>query len=66
MNVNVIKEAREAKQLTQQELADVIGRDRSLITKIENGDAFPSVTTAKEIGRVLEIDWTIFFENQGE
>lgn len=62
----VLREVREMKQMTQQNLADAIGKDRSLITKIENGDTLPSVETAKAIGRILEIDWTIFFKGIGE
>ncbi|MFW5649131.1 MAG: helix-turn-helix transcriptional regulator [Candidatus Alkaliphilus sp. MAG34] len=61
-----LKEARELKCMTQQELATAIGRDRSLITKIENKDTFPSVETAKAIGKVLDIDWTLFFKEIGE
>lgn len=61
-----LKAMRESKQLTQQALADLIGKDRSLITKIENGDAFPSVKTAKLIGKVLGIEWTLFFKHMGE
>lgn len=61
-----LKEIRESEGMTQQELADAIGRDRSLITKIENKNTLPSVETAKAIGRVLKIDWTIFFDDIGE
>lgn len=61
-----LKEIRESKGLTQLQLSNMIGRDRSLIAKIESGDTFPSVETAKSIARVLEIDWTIFFNKIGE
>lgn len=61
-----LKDIREAKGFTQQQLADKIGKDRSLIAKIENGNTAPSIETAKAIGKVLEISWTIFFENEGE
>lgn len=61
-----LKKIREKKQMTQQELANIIGKDRSLIAKIENENTLPSVETAKAIGRVLNIKWTIFFENTGE
>ena len=64
-NLN-LKEVRESKGLTQQQLADEIGKNRSLIAKIENGDTAPSVETAKAISRVLDIKWTIFFEQIGE
>ena len=64
-NMN-IKLEREKKLLTQQQLADLVGVDRTLISKIENGAATPSVTTAKKIAAVLGFDWTRFFEDEDE
>lgn len=61
-----LKRIRKEKGLTQRELADLIGKDRSLIAKIESEDVFPSVSTAKAIARVLNFDWTVFFRNVGE
>lgn len=66
MNLNTLKTLREEGGLTQQQLADLICKDRSLIAKIENENTFPSVETAKAIGRVLNVNWTIFFENKSE
>ena len=63
MNKNTLKIIREKAGLTQQQLAGLIGKDRSLITKIENENTFPSVETAKAIGRVLHVNWSIFFES---
>ncbi len=31
---------------------------------VENGDRRPSVDVAKAIAKVLDIDWTIFFESE--
>lgn len=61
-----LKKIREDNNMTQLELATKIGKDRSLITKIESGDSLPSVGTAKAIGYVLGFDWTLFFEDVGE
>lgn len=61
-----LKLIREEKNITQQQLADEIGKDRSLIAKIENGVTLPSVETAKAIGRALKFDWTNFFSEVGE
>ncbi len=61
-----LKEIRIKKNMTQQELADKIGKDRSLIAKIENENTFPSIKTAKALGKVLGVSWTIFFNNIGE
>jgi len=59
-----LKELREKKLLTQQQLAEMVGVDRTLISKIESGAAQPSVTTAKKIATVLGFDWTKFFEDE--
>lgn len=56
-----LKSKREKNNLTQQELADLIKMDRTLISKIESGVSAPSVNTAKKIAEVLGFDWTLFF-----
>lgn len=58
-----LKIKREKKRLTQQQLAELVGVDRTLISKIESGAATPSITTAKKIAAVLGLDWTRFFED---
>ncbi|GAA4715235.1 helix-turn-helix domain-containing protein [Brevibacillus fulvus] len=54
-------EIRMRKQLTQKEVANLAGIERSYYTKIENG-AIPSVKVAKRIAEVLETNWTFFYE----
>ncbi|NLI59582.1 MAG: helix-turn-helix transcriptional regulator [Clostridium sp.] len=66
MRENILKKIREKEGLTQQQLADYIGKDRSLIAKIECEGASPSVDTAKAIGKALGVDWTIFFADECE
>lgn len=61
-----LKQEREKKSLTQQQLANLINMDRTLISKIESGVSSPSVETAKKIATVLGFDWTRFFENDDE
>ena len=39
-----IKEKRQAKNLTQEELAKIMGVDRSTVTKWENGQANPKIS----------------------
>lgn len=57
-----VKSKREAKGLTQQQLADLIGCTRSVITMIETNTTYkPSVPTAKQIGHILNFEWTKFF-----
>jgi len=62
MSENVLRKIREKEELTQQQLADYIGKDRSLIAKIECEGASPSVETAKALGKTLGVDWTIFLQ----
>ena len=56
-----MKEKRENNKLTQEQLAEIVGVDRTTITKIENGGR-PSVKTAQKIAEALKFDWTIFFK----
>lgn len=57
-----LKSIREEHGMTQEKLANEIGKTRTLITSIESGDSKPSVVTAKKIAEVLGFDWTNFFE----
>ena len=59
-----LKIKRKKKRLTQQQLAELVGVDRTLISKIESGSVTPSVTTAKKIAAVLGFNWTRFFEDE--
>jgi putative transcriptional regulator len=59
-----LKQKREKKHLTQQQLADKVNVDRTLISKIESGVAAPSVSTAKKIAAVLGFEWTKFYEDE--
>lgn len=62
-----LKEIRRNANLTQMNLADLCGCERSIIGKIENGVSTPSVRLAKRIGKVLNFDWTLFYqEEEGE
>lgn len=49
---------------TQQEIATASNINRSYYTQLESGDRDPSVTTAKKIAEVLDLNWTLFFEQQ--
>lgn len=60
-----LKEIRKGANLTQVKLADACDCERSIIGKIENGSATPSVRLAKKIAKVLNFDWTLFYE-EGE
>ena len=58
-----LQKIRKDKKMTQQQLADLSGCERSMIGKIERGEVKPSVKLAKSIANVLEFDWTLFYEN---
>lgn len=57
-----LKAIRQEKKLTQLQLADLCGCDRTMIGKIETGEVNPSVKLAKTIADVLGFDWTLFYE----
>ena len=57
-----LKEIRKAAGMTQAQLADKIGVQRSTITNIELGTIKPSVKTAMAIGEALNFKWSKFFE----
>lgn len=56
-----LKEIRNSKGLTQQDVATKAEIERSYYTMIESGNRKPSVTVAKAIGKTLGFEWTIFF-----
>ncbi len=49
-----LREIRTAKGLTQQELADMVGIDRSFYTNIELGVKTPSLQVAMKIKKALD------------
>lgn len=60
-----LKELRQrSNNLTQEQLAKMVGISRTMITEIENGKANPSVEVAKKIATVLGFDWVKFFEDE--
>lgn len=59
-----LKSERVKKGLTQQQLADDVGVDRTLISKLESGDSAPRVPTAKKIAKVLGFEWALFYESR--
>ena len=58
-----IKELRISKGLTQEQLANECGVQRTTITMIELGENKPSVDLAKKLGEVFDIAWSEFFED---
>jgi putative transcriptional regulator len=58
---NALVKNRKEKRFTQQEIANRVGISRQYYSEIENNRRKPSVDTAKKIGKLLGVDWTIFF-----
>lgn len=56
--------ARKTKNFTHENIAEKVGISRQYYGMIESDERTPSVQIAKKIGEVLEIDWTLFFENK--
>jgi putative transcriptional regulator len=56
----------ESHNLTQEQLAKMVGISRTMITEIENGNANPSVEVAKKIASVMGFNWTRFYEDEDE
>lgn len=50
-------------KLRQVDIADQLDITRSFYTQIESGIRQPSVKVAKKLGKLLEIDWTKFYED---
>jgi len=53
---------RKEMNLTQTQLAQLVGFDYRLISKIEMGGSI-KVATAKQISKILNIDWKKFYED---
>jgi len=51
--------------MTQEEVADKAGVKRQYYSMIENGGRTPSVKVAKKIGKILNFNWVLFFEEDG-
>lgn len=56
-----IREIRKSKHISIVELAKMVGVSKSLISQVERGDIFPSLSTLEKIALALEVDITQFF-----
>ncbi len=55
---------RKAKSMTQQQLADVTGINRAMISRLEQQDFIPSIEQLEQLGEALDFDPTSVFVNQ--
>jgi transcriptional regulator with XRE-family HTH domain len=58
-----LKTTRKARQLTQEDLAGLIGRSVDAVSNIERAKGLPSLDTLEAIAAKLEIPIAEFFEN---
>ncbi|MBP2316526.1 helix-turn-helix domain-containing protein [Azospirillum soli] len=58
-----VKEARVARGLTQEALAELVGRTVEAISNIERGRTFPTIETLEQLGRNLDMPIQHFFED---
>jgi len=60
---NNVREVRQRKKWTQQELADECGVSRPRISEIESGEYNPSVETIEKIAQKLGVSITRLFQS---
>lgn len=61
-----IQAIRKSKRLTQEQFAELIGIDPKNVSKIENGNNYPSPETLTSIARALDVDIYELFVFQEE
>ena len=57
-----IKILREAKNMTQQDLADLCNFDKSDMSKIESGNANPTIKTLLRISQAIDVKFSDLFQ----
>lgn len=64
--IKTISTNRKANQLTQAQLADATGINRSMIGRIENGEYMPSIEQLEKLGEALNFEVTDLFVGEGD
>ena len=64
MKKSILHNARKSKGYSQSYIASEIGISRAGYTNIENEKRQPSVKVAKKIAQILDIDWTVLFQEK--
>lgn len=62
--MSIVKQRRKEMKYTQQKIAKKIGVTRQYYAYIESNKKVPSVKLAKKLGEILNVDWTIFFNDK--
>ena len=58
---NTILNQRKEKNITQQQLADLTGINRAMLSRLETQDYIPSIPQLEKLGEVLAFDFTTLF-----
>lgn len=58
---STVESKRKKLNLTQKEIAKKLNISRQYYNAIENSKKKPSVDLAKEVAKILDLEWTIFF-----
>jgi transcriptional regulator with XRE-family HTH domain len=58
-----LKDLRESKGYTQESLAHEVGIPKTTYSSYEQGHRRPSIVNAKKLSEVLDVSWTLFFED---
>lgn len=58
-----LKELRQAKKLSQKEVADALGVGRSTVAMWENGSSFPKVEMFPAIAEILDVKVGVLFDS---
>lgn len=60
-----LKELRKSRGLTQEKLAELIGRDTKHISKLEIAGSYPSIETLERIAKALNVELKDIFNFDG-
>lgn len=60
----IIKALREDRKIKQQELADMIGINRTYLSAIETGAILPTIDTLLKISRALNCEYTDLYKEE--
>ena len=61
-----LRTLREAKQLTQEDIAERTGLSQAWVSRVENGEAIPSIETVEMWARALQVPVHQLFYGEGE
>ena len=63
--VKTILEKRKEKKITQQELSDLTGINRAMLSRLETGDFIPSISQLESLGEILGFEPISLFVEEG-